>query len=109
MKKTTGITSIESKVGFQEMLLEKFMQQNLPPIPPKQSKLSGMTGFTEQYKEVEYCAAETPVTGTVEIFYIPENKKGLRRMSVPVASRFIVFCIHNNEHDYKVSWSCSLS
>lgn len=107
--KLKDIASVESKAGFQEMLLEKFVQQNLPPKMLKQSKLSGMTRFTEQYKEIEYCAAETPVTGTIEIFYAPARREGLKRSSIPVTSRFIVFCVRNNDHDYKVSCSCSLS
>jgi hypothetical protein len=109
MKKVRDITSVESKATFRETLLEKYVQQNLPPLSPKPCKIAGMNGFADHYKEVEYCAAETPVTGTVEIFYTPGNTDGLRRISAPVVSRFIVFCTRNEDHDYKVSWSCSLS
>jgi hypothetical protein len=109
MKKTSGITSVETKAGFREHLIEKFVQQNLPPKESRKSKISGMGGFSQQYKDIECCAAETPVNGTVEIFMATNSPEGLRRISVPVVSRFIVFCSREESKDYKVAWSCSLS
>jgi hypothetical protein len=109
MKKTSAITSVETKASFQEQLLEKFVQQNLPPKEPKKSMTSGMGGFSRKYKDLEVCAAETPVNGTVEIFVATNSPEGLRRISVPVTSRFIVFCAREEGTDYKVAWSSSLS
>jgi hypothetical protein len=109
MKNQSNITSVESKAGFQERLLEQFVQQNLPPKESKQNKLSRMGGFAARYREIEYCAAETPVDGVVEIFYTSHNPGYVRGMSVPVGSRFIVFCARDDQDDYKVAWSCSLS
>jgi hypothetical protein len=109
MKKISDIASVESKAGFQEHLLEKFVQQNLPPKEPRKSMMSGMASFSGQYKEVECCAAETPMHGTVEIFVATQSPEGLRRITVPVSSRFIVFCTREEHSDYKVAWSSSLS
>ena len=108
MKKSPGIAAIETKAGFKEKMIEKFIKNNLPPAFRKESKLTGMGSFSVSYKEIEWCAAETPVDGTIELFLT--TKYTLRRISVPVISRFIVFCAREeNNDDYKVAWSCSLS
>ena len=109
MKKTSDIASVETKAGFREHLLEKFIQQNLPQTEQKKSSTSGMGHFSEKYKDIECCAAETPVLGTVEIFVATNDPDGLRRISHPISSRFIVFCTREENKDYKVAWSCSLS
>ena len=109
MKKVSDIASVETKAGFQEQLVEKFVRQNLPPREPQKSKMAGMGNFSERYKDIESCAAELPVNGTVEIFIAANNPDGLRRISVPVTSRFIVFCTREEDRDYKVAWSNSLS
>ncbi len=104
-----GITSVESKASFRQKLVEKFVQQNLPPKELKQNKISGMGKFAERFKEIEYCAAETPVIGNVEILSITKFFNAIRNISIPVKSRFFVFCTRNDKEEYKVSWSCSLS
>jgi uncharacterized coiled-coil protein SlyX len=109
MKKSPGITSVESKAAFQEKLVEKFVQQNLPPQATKQDKLSNMGNFADRFKAIESCAAETPVIGNVELFLTPTFFNAVRRMSIPVSSRFFVFCTRDDQQDYKVTWSSSLS
>jgi len=103
------ISLVESKAGFQQKLLEKFVQDNLPSHMQKENNISGMGTFTENYKEIESCAAETPVNGTVEIFFETNGPNALRRISVPVMSRFFVYCTRDEMDNYKVAWSGSLS
>src|SRR5262245_39324295 len=109
MKKSAGIASIKTKAGFHERLVEKFVQQNLPPREIKPSRTSGMGNFSEKYKDIEYCAAELPVNGRIEIFSVTREPGIIRRFITPVTSRFIVFCVREDERGYKVAWSCSLS
>jgi hypothetical protein len=109
MKRTVTITSVESKAAIREHLVEKYVQQNLPPLLPGQNKTSGMGRFNELYNEIECCAAETPVFGTVDIFSASHPRSSLNRVSVPVASRFIVFCTREAGKDYKVAWVSSLT
>lgn len=109
MKQTKGIASVESKAGFQERLLEKFVQDNLPARRRMETNLEGLGDFSLHYKEIESCAAETPVYGTVEIFFEANNPEALRRLSVPAISRFFVFCTRDDMNDYKVTCSSSLS
>jgi len=109
MKQTKGIASVESKAAFQERLLEKFVQDNLPARRRMENNMEGLGDFSLQYKEIESCAAETPVHGTVEIFFETNNREALRRLSVPAISRFFVFCTRDNMNDYKVTCSSSLS
>ena len=109
MKKFSGITSVESKASFRERMVEKFVKNNLPPVAVKENKISGMGRFAGMYKEIEYCAAELPVNGCVDILVSPVNASGIKRISAPVTSRFIVFCTREDDSDYKVSCSCSLS
>jgi len=109
MEKLSNITSVESKASFQERMVEKFVQQNLPPKLIKENKISGIGSLAVQYTEIESCAAELPVNGTVEIFFELRNPAGIRGISIPSSSRFIVFCTREENNDYKVTWSCSLS
>jgi hypothetical protein len=109
MKKPLGISSVESNAAFQEKLVEKFVQQNLPPKAVHQNKISGMGRFTNRFKEIECCAAETPLIGKVEIFFTTGFFSTMRAISVPVNSRFFVFCARDDKDDYKVAWSSSLS
>ena len=103
------IALVESNAGFQQRLLERFVQDNLPSTFQKRNKISGMGTFTEQYKEIESCAAETPVNGTVEIFFETGSPDAVRRLSIPVMSRFFVFCTRDEADEYKVAWTGSLS
>ena len=109
MKQTKGISSVESKAAFHERLLEKFVQDNLPARRRMNNDLEGMGDFSLRYTEIESCAAETPVNGTVEIFFETNNQFALRRVSVPVVSRFFVFCTRDAMNDYKITCSSSLS
>lgn len=109
MKHTTGITSVESKAEFHERLLEKFVQDNLPSRRKIAGKISGLGNFSLLYQEIETCAAETPVYGTVDIFFESTNRSALRKESIPVSSRFFVFCSRDRKTDYKITCSTSLS
>jgi len=109
MKQISGIAAVESKAAFQERLLEKFVQDNLPSRPKRKSQLQGMGIFSSFYSEMECCAAETPVNGTIEIFFEMEAPNAIRRLSVPAISRFFVFCTRDELTDYKITCSSSLS
>jgi hypothetical protein len=109
MKRFLNITSVETKATLQERMIEKFVQQNLPRKILTRDKLSGMGDFADTNKEIECCAAELPVNGTVEILFVVKNVEVIRRINHPVTSRFIVFCTREQDNDYKVAWSCSLS
>lgn len=109
MKKSPAISLVESKAAFQEELVEKFVQQNLPPKAPRENKISGMGNFTNRYKEIECCAAETPVIGNLEIFITTGFFNTISGITVPVSSRFFVFCARDDKNDYKVACSSSLS
>lgn len=109
MKKTAAITSVESNAGFPERLLEKFVQDNLPPGVWKRNKTKGMGDFNKMYSEIEGCAAETPIGGSVEIFFGARRKNAVKCISVPVSSRFFVFCTRKEWEHYRIAWCCSLS
>jgi len=109
MKRISDIAAVESKAAFQEKLLEKFVQDNLPSRPKRESQIEGMGIFSGQYREIECCAAETPVNGTIEIFFELDTPVAIRRVSVPAISRFFVFCTRDQVSDYKITCSCSLS
>ncbi len=109
MEKLSNITSVESKASFQERIVEKFVQQNLPPKLMKGNKMPAIGNLAAKYNEIECCAAELPVIGPVDIFFKIKNPSGLRGISIPTSSRFIVFCTREERNDYKVTWSCSLS
>jgi len=109
MKNSYDITSVESNAAFREKLVEKFVQQNLPPKAHKENKISGISAIDDRYTVFESCAAETPVVGTVEIFFTGTFFNANRRISIPARSRFFVFCTRDEMNHYKVAFSCSLS
>jgi len=109
VKKTLSIRSVQSKAAFQEKLLEKFVQENLPLNGKKESQIDGMGDFSFRYKEIESCAAETPVNGIIEISFETNSSEALTRLSIPAVSRFFVFCTRDDVNDYKVTCSWSLS
>lgn len=109
MKKVSDITSVETKSGFKEKMIEKFVKNNLPQRTLKEGKTANMGIFAKRYKEIECCAAELPVSGAVEIIYIANKYGSVKRFNYPVISRFVVFCTRQDNLDYKVTWSCSLS
>ena len=109
MKKTAAITSVRSNAGFPEELLERFVEENLPSRTCIKKKTAGMGNFNDLYNEIESCAAETPIGGSVEIFFGNARKTDSRCISVPVSSRFFVFCTRKEWDHYKIAWCCSLS
>jgi len=109
MEKLSNITSVESKASFQERMVERFVQQNLPPKLMKENKISGIGSLRGKYTEIESCAAELPVNGTVEIFFEQRYPAGIRGISIPASSRLIVFCTREANNEYRVTWSSSLS
>ena len=109
MKRLLEITAVKSKASFHERMIEDFVQKNLPAKLHHTSRLSGMGGFNATYKEIESCAAETPVNGPVEIFYMADSGDEAKCLRVLVNSRFFVFCTRNEMANYRVAWSCSLS
>lgn len=109
MKRSIAITSVESKAGFPEQLLEKYVQENLPLRNWRQNKTSGMGGFNDLYMEFESCGAETPVGGSLEIFFAAGRRNEAKSISVPVNTRFFVFCTRKENDNFKISWISSLS
>src|SRR5436190_2134193 len=99
MEKLSNITSVESKASFQERMVERFVQQNLPPKLMKANKIAAIGSLAAKYNEIECCAAELPVNGTIDIFFELKNPSGLRGISIPTSSRFIVFCTREERND----------
>ena len=109
MKKLRDISSVESNAAFRATFVEKFVQEHLPPPVVKENKIAGMGNFSDRYLPIECCAAETPVAGDIEIFFTPTFFNLLPSVSVPVISRFFVFCVRSEKNNYKVACSSSLS
>lgn len=109
MKRLLEITAVKSRASFHERMIEDFVQKNLPAKAIHADRLSGMGDFNVTYKEIESCAAETPVNGPVEIFFMTDPGDEAECLRIPVNSRFFVFCTRNETATYRVAWSCSLS
>lgn len=110
MRQSERICSVESKAILRKKHIERFVQENLPPRTSKRSRIGSMKGFSERYTEIECCAAESPVIGTVEIMVDSgELFNTTKCISTPVCSRFFVFCTRDMKDDYRVTCSHSLS
>jgi hypothetical protein len=105
MKRSAFITSVESTVAFHEQALEEFVNNSLP-VGPVTSKYR--EGF-DDFKTIDWCAAYVPVNGVVDILCALNRSENIKRISIPVASAFLVMCTKEEDDKYRVAWSCSLS
>jgi len=109
MKGTKLINSVKSKARFHEQIVERYLQNNLPPSSLGRTKIEGLGNFSDGYRQIEFCAAETPVLGAIEIMLHPDFSTVIDKIIIPVKSRFFVSCIRDKNSPYKVAASASLS
>lgn len=109
MKGTKSINSVKSKARFHEQVVERYLQNNLPPSSLEKTKIAGLGNFSLGYQEIEFCAAETPVFGSIEIVLHPDFSILIDKIIIPVTSRFFVSCVRDKGSAYKVAASASLS
>lgn len=109
MKGIKSINSVKSKAKFHEQVVERYLQNNLPPTSLGKRKTSRLGSFGMSYQEIEFCAAETPVFGSIEIVLHPDYSPIIDKIVIPVNSRFFVSCVRDKNSAYKVAASASLS
>lgn len=103
MKKTSEIKTVESKARLSESMIEDHINNMHHP-----DKSINENVLSENFENINWCSEHSTVEGTVEISF-SAGDKGLKHLSIPVATEFLVICTKEKETDYKVTWSCSLS
>lgn len=106
MKKTKGITSVESRAVFHEEAFEDFINSAMPHKNLLRDKRSE---FSEDFRNIEWCGAYVPFNGTVDILTTVRRTDDIKRLSIPVTSAFLVICTKEDDGKYKIAWSCSMS
>jgi hypothetical protein len=103
MKKTSEIRTVESKVKLSESMIEDHVNSMHYP-----DKSINENVLSQNFENISWCSEHSPVEGTIEISFSAGNK-GIKHLSIPVATQFLVVCTKAKERDYKITWSCSLS
>jgi hypothetical protein len=106
MKRSKGITSVESRAMFHEEAFEDFINS---AMPGKTLAADKKTPFSADFKNIEWCGAYVPFNGTVDILSTVQRTDDIKRLSIPVSSSFLVICTKEEEGKYKIAWSCSMS
>lgn len=105
MKKSL-ITTVETNVKLAERLIEEHI--NNMHHAEKSLGESGQI-IWESFENINWCCEHSPVEGTIEISFSEPRNRGIRRISIPVATNFGVVCTKEKEKEYKITWSYSLS
>lgn len=109
MKSTSGITSVESKAIFHEEAFEDFINSAMP-CKESSEQIKARSFFSPDYEKIDWCGAYVPFNGTVDILAASKDKHGIKRISIPVTSVFLVVCTKGqDEGKYRITWSTSLS
>lgn len=106
MKKTKGITSVESRAIFHEEAFEDFINS---AMPRKTFERDTRSEFSEDFRSIEWCGAYVPFNGTVDILTTVKRTDDIKRLSIPVSSSFLVLCTKEADGKYKIAWSSSMS
>lgn len=67
------------------------------------------TTLCENFRNMNWCCEHSQVEGTIEIGFSSPGFNGIKNISVPVTTNFGVVCTKENESNYKITWSYSLS
>ena len=98
------ITSVESKVTFQEKILVDFVNRNLSGT---ESLVEN--SFMADFSTIYWASTQIPVKGSLDILFATRNHEKIERVSLPVCSLFFITCTKEKTGNCKVAWSCSLS
>jgi hypothetical protein len=104
MKKPSMITSVESKVTFQEKMLVDFVNRNLSG-----NKSLANNSFSADFSIISWASTNIPVNGSLDILFATKNQENIERLSLPVCSLFFITCTKEKTGNCRVAWSCSLS
>ena len=102
MKKTTAITSIDSRINYHEQMLVDFVNRNLADhVGLDENEFSG------DYTSLNWASTDIPVAGSLDMVYTGTDC--LERISLPVQSYFFITCTKDKSGYCRVGWSSSLS
>ena len=102
--KKLSTTTVESKATLAESLIEDHINSMHHP-----DKCVDENVFSEKFANINWCCEHSPLQGTVEISFSDRGNGCMKHISIPVTTSFWVICTKENERNYKVAWSCSLS
>ncbi len=108
--KKTPITTVETNVHLAEGLIEEHinnMHHAEKSFGKNGQALNGI--LWEHFESMNWCCEHSPVEGTLTIGILMPHNRAVQHISVPVATNFGVVCTKENERNYKITWSYSLS
>ena len=106
--KRMPITTVETKTKLAETLIEDHIN-NMHHAEKSFGKKRNLIGgvLLENFESFNWCCEHSPVNGTVEISY--RKNRSVKHISIPVKTYFGVVCTKEQERNYKITWSYSLS
>jgi hypothetical protein len=109
MNKPSIITSVESNLGFQEMIFESLINRLKSQNNHKENTGTNPDSFSANFKNIDWCCAPVVLNGTVDISFSIKEPDEVKSIHIPVISGFLVICTKQDTDNYKVTWSCSMS
>lgn len=106
----TPITTVAMNVHLAEGLIEDHIN-NMHHAEKYFGKNGQMVEniLWENYQNMNWCCEHSPVEGTIEIGFSAPGNNAVKHISIPVITNFGVVCTKENESNYKITWSYSLS
>lgn len=108
MKKSTGITGINSRISFSKRILRKLVGSKAVKQTTTR-KDEWKNRFSADYEYIEYSSLLLPVSGRLDILLDAKHPESLCRVSIPVQSGFLITCTKTEPDNYKLTWISSLS
>ena len=108
--KKTPITTVETNVHLAEGLIEDHIN-NMHHAEKSFGKNGQVLNniLWENFESFSWCCEHSPVEGTIKISYLDLGNRSVKHISIPVETNFGVVCTKEEERDYKITWSYSLS
>lgn len=108
--KKTPITTVETNVHLAEGLIEDHINNMHHAEKTFGKRGQALDGTRwENFESLNWCCEHSPVEGTLRIGFLADNNRAVKHVSVPVVTNFGVVCTRENQRNYKITWSYSLS
>ncbi|MCU7550325.1 hypothetical protein OCK74_14480 [Chitinophagaceae bacterium LB-8] len=101
MKRSTTITTVQSKMNLSEAIMQKLVDSQAEEID--------FNPFFTEYKKARYKSTEGITEGIIEMTFISDNYNKLNRISIPVEGCFLFTCVKSRFGFIKAIWSTSLN
>src|SRR5689334_13153245 len=92
MKKSSAITSINSKTSFVKKILKKFLRSQSSKAVKRENAIRNGNMFSANYELIAWSSILIPIDGRLDITFNATHPEAISRVSIPIQSGFLVTC-----------------